>query len=123
MRDVALALTKSLSVPEAGGERIIISNGKWATSLCQRCLPTKFLGGFSWQEWLDVANSLSPSPIPSHKPGTANALPVGMPGTKTGPPYMMMFDTSKEKKILRLKLRTKEELVRDTLEDFESRGW
>ena len=123
MRDVALALTESLSVPEAGGERIIISNGRRVTCTLSEISTNGVLGGFSWQEWLNIANSLSPSPIPSHKPGTANALPVGNPGEKTGPPYMMMFDTSKEKKILGLNLRTKEELARDTLADFESRGW
>ncbi|KAF8635789.1 hypothetical protein AX17_003846 [Amanita inopinata Kibby_2008] len=106
VRDLALALSKSLVIPEAGGERIIVSAGP-----------------FVFQDWLDVANSLSPSPIPSHAPGTAKALPVGNPGAGKGAPYKINYDTSKEQRILGLKYRSMEEVTRDTLADFERRGW
>ncbi|KAK2467480.1 hypothetical protein APHAL10511_000335 [Amanita phalloides] len=105
VRDLSLAMAKLLSV-EAAVERIILSTE----------------GSYTMQDWVDVANSLSPSPIPSHAPGTVRALPIGNPGAGSAaknPP----LDTSKEKRILGLKYRSVEECVRDTLADYERRGW
>ncbi|PFH46271.1 hypothetical protein AMATHDRAFT_70221 [Amanita thiersii Skay4041] len=106
VRDLAAALVKALSVKEAGGERIIISAGQ-----------------FIWQDWIDIANSLSPSPIPSHAPGTDKALPVGNPDANKTAVYMIKYNTAKEKRILGLEYLTMEETTRDTLVDYERRGW
>ncbi|KAG6830276.1 hypothetical protein H0H92_001542 [Tricholoma furcatifolium] len=101
VRDVAEAHTLALEKEAAGGERIIISAASYV-----------------WQDWLDAANSLSPSPIPSHP-----KLPVGYPGAgKTAKPPVR-YDTSKGERILGLKYRTAVEVTRDTLADFEKRGW
>ncbi|GLB36862.1 putative D-lactaldehyde dehydrogenase [Lyophyllum shimeji] len=100
VRDVAEAHVLALEKEAAGGERIIISAGSYV-----------------WQDWVDAANSLSPSPIPSHP-----RLPVGYPGARPDKP-VASYDTSKEKRILGLKYHTKEETTRDTLADFEKRGW
>ncbi|KAK2464439.1 hypothetical protein APHAL10511_003587 [Amanita phalloides] len=105
IRDLSFAMVKLLSV-EAAGERIIVSTE----------------GLHTMQEWVDIANSLSPSPIPSHAPGTSKALPVGNPGAKKAV-KMPPLDTSKEKRIIGLKYRTMEECVRDTLADYERRRW
>ncbi|RDB27412.1 hypothetical protein Hypma_004368, partial [Hypsizygus marmoreus] len=101
VRDVAEAHVRALEKEAAGGERIIVSAGSYV-----------------WQDWRDAANSLSPSPIPSHTP-----LPVGFPGAglKAKPP--VQYNTEKATRILGIKYRTKEELARDTLADFEKRGW
>ncbi|KAK2459311.1 hypothetical protein APHAL10511_008666 [Amanita phalloides] len=103
VRDISLSLVKSLSVAEVAGERIII-----------------FSGEFTWQDWTDVANSLSPSPIPSHAPGAAKALPRGNPGTGQAVKRETVEGT-KEQKILGLKYRTMEECARDMLADLERR--
>ena len=66
---------------------------------------------------VDAANSLSPSPIPSH------TLSRGTPGGAVNIVYKVKYDTSKSDRILGLKYRTKEDVARDTLADFESRGW
>ncbi|KAF5376911.1 hypothetical protein D9615_007319 [Tricholomella constricta] len=95
VRDVAETHVLALEKEAAGGERIIISAGEFL---------------------LDVANALSPSPIPSHP-----SLPVGYSGVPWKAP--VEYDTSKGARILGLKYRTKEELTRDTLADFEKRGW
>ncbi|KAG5719285.1 NADPH-dependent methylglyoxal reductase GRE2 [Termitomyces sp. T112] len=101
VRDVAEAHTLALEKEAAGGERIIISAGSYV-----------------WQDWLDVARSLSPSPIPSHPD-----LPVGFPGAGATAKPPVRYDTSKAQRILGLKYRTKVEVTRDTLADFERRGW
>ncbi|KAK0199490.1 D-lactaldehyde dehydrogenase [Desarmillaria ectypa] len=100
VRDLAEGHVRALETPAAGDERIIISAGP-----------------FVWQDWIDAVNTLSPSPIPSH------TLPKGVPGAGKGTKYAVDYDTAKEKRILGLKLRTKEETARDTLADFERRGW
>ncbi|KAG6884850.1 hypothetical protein C0993_007783 [Termitomyces sp. T159_Od127] len=100
VRDAAEAHTLALEKDAAGGERIIISAGPYI-----------------WQDWLDAAHSLVPSPIPSHP-----NLPVGYPGVQpTGKP--MRYDASKAERILGLKYRTISEVTQDTLADFEKRGW
>ncbi|KAG6901798.1 hypothetical protein C0995_007824 [Termitomyces sp. Mi166 len=121
VRDVAEAHTLALEKEAAGGERIIISAGTYV-----------------WQDWrkyyqsnihdisltteslvyiVDVAHSLSPSPIPSHP-----NLPVGYPGVRAAKPPLK-YNASKAERILGLKYHNKMELARDTLADFEKRGW
>ncbi|KAJ7599044.1 D-lactaldehyde dehydrogenase [Mycena floridula] len=99
VRDLAEAHARALDTEAASGERIIISAGP-----------------FVWQEWLDVANSLEPSPIPSRK------ISKGAP-TSAAISHKINYNTSKGLKIFGIKYRTREELARDTLEDFERRGW
>ncbi|KAK2464725.1 hypothetical protein APHAL10511_003301 [Amanita phalloides] len=105
VRDISLSLVKSLSVAEVAGERMIVS-----------------AGGFTWQDWIDVANSLSPSPIPSHAPGTAKALPRGNPGAGKAV-QRGILEVTKEQKIFGLKYRSMEECARDMLADIERRGF
>ncbi|KAJ3823314.1 D-lactaldehyde dehydrogenase [Lentinula raphanica] len=101
IRDVALAHVLALQKEEAGGERLIILEGD-----------------FSYQNFIDIANALKPSPIPSH-----TDLPKGNPGKKGKP--IFPYDASKAPKILgpELVYHTKEETTRDMLADFERRGW
>jgi hypothetical protein len=71
---------------------------------------------------VDVANSLSPSPIPSHAPGTNKALPKGRPEGKYVK-HIVEYDASKAQRILALQYRGMDETARDMLADFERRGW
>jgi hypothetical protein len=48
---------------------------------------------------------------------------VGNPGAGRVAPYMLDYDTSKEKKIFGLKYKTMEEISKDMLVDFDRRGW
>jgi len=100
VRDLVTALIKTQSVPEASGERIIVNAGE-----------------FHWQDWIDVANSLSPPAAPG------KTLPVGNPGAGRTATHMYTYDTSKEKRILGLKYKTMHEIARDMLVDFNNRGW
>ncbi|KAK0448418.1 D-lactaldehyde dehydrogenase [Desarmillaria tabescens] len=100
VRDLAEAHIRILFTEAAGGERIIVSAGPYV-----------------WQDWLDAANSLSPSPIPSHH------LPMGVPGAGVGASYLMSYRTEKQATILGINFRTKAETARDVLTDFERLGW
>ncbi|PFH46280.1 hypothetical protein AMATHDRAFT_70230 [Amanita thiersii Skay4041] len=106
VRDMARAIIRSLEVKEAGGERIIVCGGE-----------------SDWQDWRNTANSLSPSPIPSHAPGTEKALPIGNPDATRDSVFKVRYDTSKAQRILGLTYRTKEETARDILAEVERRGW
>jgi hypothetical protein len=64
---------------------------------------------------VDVANTAQPYPLPNHPPAK------GSPGLERV--YNIQYDTAKEKRIFGIKLRTKEETLRDTLDDFAKRGW
>ncbi len=66
---------------------------------------------------VDVANSLSPPAVPG------KTLAAGNPGAGRTAPYMLNYDTSKEKRIFGLKYKTMEEISRDMLVDFNRRGW
>ncbi len=69
---------------------------------------------------VDAANSLSPSPIPSH-----SDLPKGKPGAGKDNKPKIIYDARKASRILgpELKYHSVEETTRDTLADFEKRGW
>ncbi|EFI27543.1 D-lactaldehyde dehydrogenase [Coprinopsis cinerea okayama7 len=95
VRDVALSHVLALEKEEAGGQRIILSEGP-----------------FIWQDWIDVAHKIQAS---------GRELPKGFPDIERI--YMLKFDASKGERILGIKYRTKEESWRDILEDLEERGW
>ncbi|KAG6917263.1 hypothetical protein DXG01_003210 [Tephrocybe rancida] len=101
VRDVAEAHTLALEKEAAGGERIIISAGS--------CV---------WQDWIDAANALSPPAVLSR-----SKIAVGFPGAGKTAKAPVEYNTSKAARILGLKYYTKEEVARDTLADFERRGW
>lgn len=100
VRDLGEAHRRALATPEAGGERIIVSAGPW-----------------SWQNFIDTANSLDPPPKLS-KP-----LPKGNPGVGSQHSCMYYFDNAKSQRILGMKYRSMAEMTRDTFADYEARGW
>lgn len=105
VRDLADATLLAIGGRDgAGGERIIVSAGE-----------------FIWQDFLDALHSTSPSPFP---PSRTAELPKGEPGT-TGKDVVhpILYDTSKLEKVLGVKVRGIEESVRDTVRDYEGRGW
>jgi len=72
VRDTALAHVLALEKDEAGGKRIITS-----------------AGGYNWQELVDTANSLFPSPLSSRK------FLRGFPEITQGEPvYLITYDNS-----------------------------
>jgi hypothetical protein len=64
---------------------------------------------------VDAANTIQPYPLPNHPPAK------GMPGLTA--PYLIRYNTEKENRLLRIRYKTKEETVRDTLEIFAAKGW
>ncbi|KAL0563752.1 hypothetical protein V5O48_018312 [Marasmius crinis-equi] len=108
VRDAAEAQARALAKENAGGERIIVMSG-----------PS------SWQEWLDVANSLDPMPYSKHP------LARGIPGSGTCSASDPSCTSEKAKRILGMsndgeaewKFKTKLETARDILIDYETRGW
>ncbi|KAE9390117.1 D-lactaldehyde dehydrogenase [Gymnopus androsaceus JB14] len=104
VRDIALAHVLALTKDEAGGERLLISKGE-----------------FTWQDFIDAANSLPPSALPLDK------LPKGNPGAGKSCQHKILYDARKAERILGLgaevKYHTMEETSKDSLEDFARRGW
>ncbi|KAJ3967430.1 D-lactaldehyde dehydrogenase [Lentinula raphanica] len=122
VRDLAEAQVLALQKHDAANERVIVS-----------------AGAFVWQEWrrllfvlsplnqnlirkdllVDVANSLARTHLPSH-----GNLPKGVPITPaTEIVHQIQYDTSKADRLLGIKNRSKEDLVKDTFTDYEARGW
>ncbi|KAI0259006.1 D-lactaldehyde dehydrogenase [Gloeopeniophorella convolvens] len=97
VRDLAQAHVLAGNTAAAGGERIIISAGP-----------------FFWQTLADVANNITPAPIPG--------LNKGNPELIKGKPFQIDFDTGKAARIFGLKPRTLEETIRDSLVFFASLG-
>jgi hypothetical protein len=51
-------------------------------------------------------------------------IPKGHPDILAGgPEYKVTYDTAKERRVLGVGYRTKEQTVKDTLADFKVRGW
>ncbi|KAJ8089397.1 hypothetical protein PM082_014645 [Marasmius tenuissimus] len=108
VRDVAEAHVRALLKQEAGGNRIIVSAGH-----------------FNWQDWLDVANSLSSPPYTKHP------LSRGMPGAGKDSQPQAVYKAERAKLLLGIsndedaefRYKTKEETARDTLAEFTARGW
>jgi len=100
VRDLAEAHALALEKQVAGGERIIVSAG-----------PGK------WQDFIDAANDLNPPPKLLTK------LPVGVRGAGKTAKHLILYDTAKADRILGLRYRTILETTRDTLADYEARGW
>ncbi|KAF6745263.1 D-lactaldehyde dehydrogenase [Ephemerocybe angulata] len=93
VRDIAEAHVRAMETAEAGGERIIVSEG------------TFFLN-----EWFDLANKAGAEFYPGR------TFPEGtLETTKDELASEIYFNTAKEKRILGMKYRTKEETTRDTL--------
>lgn len=66
---------------------------------------------------VDAANDLN-SP-----PKLSTTLPVGVRGAGKTAKHLTFYDTAKADRILGLKYRTIAETTKDTLADYEARGW
>ncbi|EJD07758.1 NAD-binding protein [Fomitiporia mediterranea MF3/22] len=95
VRDVALGHVRALEVPEAGGQRFILSSEM-----------------FIWQNWFDAANSLG---LPD--------VPQGTPGAGKDFKYKFVYDSSRAKNVLGIQFRDIKTTTKDTVEDFKKRGW
>ncbi|RPD65288.1 NAD(P)-binding protein [Lentinus tigrinus ALCF2SS1-7] len=95
VRDIAQAHTLALLKPDAGDNRFIISAGP-----------------YKWQEFATAAHKFSeklPAGVSSFDPSKAT--------------HLLQYDNSKGIKILGLKYRSIDEVTKDSLEDFKTRGW
>ncbi|KAH7884064.1 hypothetical protein F5I97DRAFT_1646596 [Phlebopus sp. FC_14] len=100
VRDLAEAHVLALEKQDAGGHRIIVSGGLW-----------------KWQDFIDAANALDPVPK------LAQPLRKGIPGAGATAKHLLHYSTAKADRIFGLKYRTIAETTRDTLADYEARGW
>ncbi|KDR69155.1 hypothetical protein GALMADRAFT_256369 [Galerina marginata CBS 339.88] len=98
-RDLADAYVKALETEEAGGERLIIAKGI-----------------ASWQDWINVMNSLGDT-----APHRSQPLPKGYPDLQGN--YINRYDVTKATKILNPTLRGMEETARDMLLQWTSIGY
>jgi nucleoside-diphosphate-sugar epimerase len=99
VRDIALAHVLALEKESAGGERFIISAGSW-----------------TYQDFLDVSNALSPQPL-------KRDLPKGIVGSGKNVTHKLLYDTSKMKRVLGLEPTPIETMIRDILQIFAERNW
>ncbi|KAF7291223.1 hypothetical protein MIND_01265800 [Mycena indigotica] len=103
VRDLGTAHVRAFQNEEAGGERIIVTEGSYV-----------------WQNFLDEAPEVSPKGLRYQK---------GISGCDIEPPVVhhVQYDTRKAAKLLGIPVksgyRSIGETVRDTVADWEARGW
>ncbi|OSD07840.1 NAD-P-binding protein [Trametes coccinea BRFM310] len=96
IRDLGQALVLSVTKPEAGGQRFVVSAGT-----------------FTWEDFAKAAYEITKK---------AKAPPESYDPAKVM--HMVMYDTTKSKEVLGLEYRYGfEETTRDVLKDWEVRGW
>ncbi|KAJ7617968.1 D-lactaldehyde dehydrogenase [Roridomyces roridus] len=93
VRDLGRAHVLALLKSEVAGQRIIVSEGPWV-----------------WQDWLDAAP-------PSDK------YQKGNPGSGKNVVHHIMYDARRSVEVLGMKYRTTAETTKDTVADWEARGW
>ncbi|KAF8991953.1 D-lactaldehyde dehydrogenase [Cyathus striatus] len=93
VRDIAEAHIQALERSEAGGQRFLVN-----------------AGAFTWQEWLNLANTIAKRP-----------LQKGIPGLERK--YKFDFDSEKTTRVLGIEFKSKEETLRDILEEVEKKDW
>ncbi|KZV61697.1 D-lactaldehyde dehydrogenase [Peniophora sp. CONT] len=99
VRDVALAHVRATQLPQAGGTRALLGS----------------FYGYP-QEILDIANALEPLPWAG--------LPKGpKPGSTKGKEMFINIDAAQFRRVYAFELRSIEDTVRESLEDFKKRGW
>ncbi|KAI0088336.1 NAD-binding protein [Irpex rosettiformis] len=92
VRDVADGHIRALEVPEAGGERIILS--AWMAVA---------------QDFFDTINELNV---------TGFDVPIGIPGSGKDFKYRTIVDNTKARKVLGIQFRDKKEVTKDLLESI-----
>ncbi|KIM62532.1 hypothetical protein SCLCIDRAFT_25022 [Scleroderma citrinum Foug A] len=114
VRDLADAHRLALEIEEAKNERIIISaGGKISVSAS---IPAQ-IGADGDIAEVDIANALDPPP------NLSNPLPRGNTGASSQATVDLYLDNTKSKRVLGLKYRSMAEMTKDTLADYEARGW
>jgi nucleoside-diphosphate-sugar epimerase len=98
VRDVSRAHVEALKTEKAAGQRIIVSEGET-----------------TWQETRNLLHSLRPDLYDS------GALPRGFP--KAEKVIKFKYNPDKGKKIFGFKFIPFDKTVKDTVADFEARGW
>ncbi|KAH9930009.1 NAD(P)-binding protein [Fomitopsis serialis] len=95
VRDLAEAHVLAIKKQEAGGERIMVSEGP-----------------YKWQDFVDAAQKFYPNVSPrdeAYNPAKAT--------------HQIQYDTSKAAKVLGIKYHSIEEGTKDMVEDFKARDW
>ncbi|KAI0764843.1 NAD(P)-binding protein [Fomes fomentarius] len=94
VRDLARAHVLAITLPEAGGERFLISGHSSV-----------------WQQFVDEARRYS------------KAIPAGESYQLEDAIYVDRYDSTKSRKMLGLTYRPLEETTKDIVEDLQRRGW
>lgn len=97
VRDTAEGHVRALEVPEAGGQRFILSTST-----------------FIWQDWFDAVNALKIPGVTTH---------VGKPGAGKEFEYKMDFSSEKARTVLGIKFRDMNTVAKDIVADYQARGW
>lgn len=100
VREVALAHVKALTLPEAGGERFLVSAGPFATQ--------------DLTEWLR-ANAPHLKGVPEGKPGAA--------AEANKPENALISSGAKAERVLGIKYRSIQETAKDMYESLKKKGW
>ncbi|KAI0344819.1 D-lactaldehyde dehydrogenase [Trametopsis cervina] len=100
VRDISEGHIRALEIPEAGGERILLVQSR-----------------FVWQDAVDAAHAVKPSPWVSHTAPFVRGEPDGERVRN------VTWAPEKEQRILGVKFRSIEETMKDILEDYEKHGW
>jgi hypothetical protein len=81
---------------------------------------TEYLGSYTWNEWFDIIRKVAPSVMGTEK---AAAFVKGFPQPSEKVKPRVTYDPSKCDRILGIKYRTKEEMVKGVLEQGVREGW
>jgi len=95
VRDLAEAHVRAIKINEAGGERILVSQGAAV-----------------WQDWINAARKHgAQAPVGDESYDPTQAV------------HSIRYDASKARRILRLEYRSLQQSTGDIVDDLKSRGW
>ena len=120
VRDLADAHVKAIEVPNAGGQRFIISSGNfiwqdWCTCILALYFSSKFLKHrFFPFVAVDAVNELA-------IPGIT--APTGTPGAGKVLQHKQIYNTTKSRTVLGVQYKDKPSTAKDSLANFKERGW
>ncbi|KAI9058008.1 D-lactaldehyde dehydrogenase [Trametes sanguinea] len=96
VRDFAKTQVESLLKEEAGGQRLIVTGHE-----------------FVWQQFIDVARKYTDK-IPRGRPEAYDPSKVV---------FQIKYNSEKSRRILGVQYRSIEDTVKDTIEDYKTKGW
>lgn len=114
VRDVAAAHVRALEVPEAGGQRFIISAGAAAWQDWRMSFPCLQIYKAMTPYIVDVANELK-------IPGVD--LQIGTPGSGKNVMGQVVFSSKKSRDVLGIQYIDMRTTAKDTITSYKEHGW